>query len=140
MLPLVVGLIGRFVYCLLRSRPVSRRTCIGASLSLLGLVGYFAQVFYFSSYEFNPFFETTDLVGSYEKGRYALELRADGTYTASGFKGRPSGEWTHHDFNLFFSGLELDRPRVIRRGGTLCIAPFYAGVDAHHGVLLRPEG
>lgn len=88
--------------------------------------------------EYNPWISPSQaLVGIYQSNDQTLELRADGTYTATGFAEMKSGQWSNFDWNLHLSNCRLSEPRVITRNGHLCIAPYYHGVDPPIGPLLE---
>lgn len=133
-----LAVVGRYVHVRSRSRRagVCLRVATGfAGLVLLTLV---ASAIREASIDCNPAIESSgSLVGDYAGGGYTLTLKADGTFVASGFRGGGNGNWSRFDWNLTLSGTGLSKPRVIARNGRLCIAPFYAGPDADHGVLLE---
>jgi hypothetical protein len=135
-----ISIIIRYIYLRSRSahRSVRLRITTGAAgLLLLTMVIYAINR---GQIEYNPMIRSyTELIGDYEGNGYSLRLNADGTFTATGFSGGDSGEWSNFDFNLTLSGLGLSQPRVITRNGRLCIAPFYRGVDSHHGILLKKQ-
>ncbi len=79
------------------------------------------------------------LIGIYSNGDQRLKLNADGTFEARGLFPTTSGTWSNYDWNLTLSNTGLAEPRVITRNGRLCIAPFYAGVDAPMGPILKKE-
>lgn len=134
------AVIGRFAYLRLRSRTPSARLRFAGGVSGSILVILLVSAVREGWIEYNPVIESSaELVGDYEGGGFALTLNADGTFVASGFSGGSSGHWSNFDWNLSLSGLGLSQPRVIARNGRLCIAPFYAGVDADHGVLLKKQ-
>jgi len=69
----------------------------------------------------------------------ALTFAADGTFEAQGLFPTKSGTWSNHDWSLFLSDTGLAEPRIITINGRFCIAPFYAGVDADMGLILKKE-
>jgi len=132
--------IGRYFYVRSRSRKPSVRLRVASGVAGSILVILVVAEIRHGSIEYNPVIKSSrELVGDYEGGGYALTLKADGTFVASGFSGGSSGHWGNFDWNLSLYGLGLSKPRVITRNGRLCIAPFYAGVDADHGVLLEKQ-
>jgi hypothetical protein len=135
-----LAVIGRFVYLRSRSRKPSLRLRVASGVAGGILMTLVVAEIRHGSIEYNPVITSSrELVGDYEGGGYALTLKADGTFVASGFSGGSSGHWSNFDWNLSLYGLRLSKPRVITRNGRLCIAPFYAGVDADHGVLLKKQ-
>jgi hypothetical protein len=136
----LLAVIGRYVHVRLRARKPSVRLRVASGVAGSILVTLIVAAIREGSTEYNPVIKSSrELVGDYEGGGYALTLKADGTFVASGFSGGSSGRWSNFDWNLSLSGLGLSKPRVITRNGRLCIAPFYAGVDADHGVLLKKQ-
>lgn len=133
-----LAIIGRYIYFRLRSKPRSTRLRVAAGVAGLILVTLLVSRIREGAIDYNPMIRSSEeLVGNYVGDDYSLELRPDGTFVASGFGDAKTGTWSNFDWNLTLSGLDLSEPRVITRNGKLCIAPFYAGVDAHHGVLLK---
>lgn len=133
-----ISIILRYLY--LRSRSAAHGIRLGIAAWAAGLVLLIILISAIQrgQIEYNPMIRSPyELVGNYEGGGYSLRLNADGTFHATGFEGGDAGEWSHVDFNLTLSGLGLSQPRVITRNGKLCIAPFYDGVDAPHGALLK---
>jgi hypothetical protein len=135
-----IVVICRYFYLRSRSSPRSIRLRIAAGACGIILLTIMIAAINRGQIEYNPMIRSsTELIGDYEGKGYSLRLNADGTFIATGFSGGDRGEWSNFDFNLTLSGLGLSRPRVITRNGRLCIAPFYAGVDSHHGVLLKKQ-
>jgi hypothetical protein len=135
-----LAVIGRYVYVRSRSGKRSVRLRVATGVAGLILMTLVVSAIREGAIEYNPVIKSSDeLIGDYAGGDYSLTLKADGTFVASGFSGGSTGNWSNFDWNLSLSGLGLSEPRVITRNGRLCIAPFYAGPDADHGVLLKKQ-
>lgn len=132
--------VGLYLYLCAISQARGIRLRVAAGVAGFLLLAQVIFVILRGDIEYNPMIRSSaELVGEYVGGIYLLKLHSDGTYTATGFQSGESGEWSNFDFNLTLTGLQLSQPRIITRNGTICIAPFYAGVDLHHGVLLKKQ-
>ncbi len=91
--------------------------------------------------DLNPRIESREqLIGVYSNEDQSLKLNADGTFEAKGLFPTTSGTWSNRDWSLTLNNTGLAEPRIITINGRLCIAPFYAGVDADTGLILKKEG
>jgi len=68
---------------------------------------------------------TEDLFGKYVNPKRTIELFDDGTYVASGFKSFESGTWSHEGWSLELTGSDFDAARIVKRGDSFFIAPYY---------------
>ena len=127
-------------YRFIRYRRISRRLIVIASIAMLPLSVMIIEGVIEGDIELNPWIESREeLTGVYSNGDKSLKLNADGTFEARNLFPTTSGKWSNYDWNLTLSYTGLAKPRIITRNGRLCIAPFYAGVDAPMGLLLKKE-
>lgn len=127
------------IYRFIRFEKVSLGLGIATLLALL-VVGSVLVDAVLGGVDLNPHIGSrTELIGIYSNGEKSLKLNADGTFEASGLFPTTAGTWTHSDWSLFLSNTGLVEPRIITINGRLCIAPFYGGVDADMGLILKKE-
>jgi hypothetical protein len=127
------------LYRLVRFRKISLRLGIVALLTLPVFWNVLTEIF-LGGEDINPQIDSREqLIGLYSNGDQSLKLNADGTFEAHGLFKATSGKWSNRDWSLTLSNTGLEEPRVITVNGHFCIVPFYAGVDADMGVILRKE-
>ncbi len=125
------------MYRLIRFNRISLRLGVAALLAL-PICGVVLTDMVLGGEDINPHIRSREeLIGVYSNGEKSLKLNADGTFEAKNLFPTKSGTWSNHDWNLFLSDTGLAEPRIITINGRFCIAPFYAGVDADMGLILK---
>ncbi len=128
------------IYRFIRYRRISRRLILIASMAMVPLSTMIIEGVIEGAIELNPWIESREqLIGVYSNGEQSLKLNADGTFEAHNLLPTTSGTWSNRNWSLTLSNTGLAKPRIITRNGCLCIAPFYDGVDAPTGLLLKKE-
>lgn len=128
-------------YRFIRYRRISSTLIIIGSMAMLPLSAMIIAGVIEGDIELNPWIESREqLIGVYSNGDQSLKLNADGTFEAHNLLPTTSGTWSNRDWSLTLSNTGLANPRIITRNGCLCVAPFYDGVDAPTGLLLKKEG
>lgn len=128
------------IYRILRSGKVSRGFGVIAVIAAAILLAKILPSIIMGEIEYNPMIDSSkEVVGTYSNGERSLTLNADGTYTAKGFSEMSSGLWSSDDWNLQLSNSSLERPRIVTRGKTYFILPYYSGPDGSDGIVLRRE-
>lgn len=129
------------IYRLLRFGKLHKGLGVVAAIAAILLVASILPTVIPGEVEYNPMIASSrEIVGTYSKGNRSLTLNADGTYAAKGFSEMASGSWSSDDWNLKLANCSLERPRVVKRGKTFYILPYYSGPDGSDGVFLRKEG
>jgi 4-amino-4-deoxy-L-arabinose transferase-like glycosyltransferase len=124
---------------LIRFKRISLRLGLAALLAMPVFWCAFTEIV-LGGEELNPQIESREqLIGLYSNGDQSLKLNADGTFEARGLFSLTSGTWSNRDWSLTLSNTGLAKPRIITRNGRFCIAPFYDGVDAPIGLILKKE-
>jgi hypothetical protein len=127
------------IYRFIRFQKVSFRLGVSALFAIL-VLGSVLTDMVLGGEDINPHISSSEeLIGIYSNGDQSLQLNADGTFEAQGLFPTKSGTWSNHDWSLFLSNTGLAEPRIITINGRFCIAPFYAGVDADMGLILKKE-
>lgn len=127
------------MYRLIRFKKISLRLGIAALLAVPVWWCVITEIV-LGGEELNPWIESREqLIGVYSNGDQSLKLNADGSFEARGLFPTTSGTWSNDDWSLTLSNSGLNQPRIITINGRLCIAPYYAGVDADTGLILKKE-
>lgn len=128
------------IYQRVRHNRVSLFVALPALITLLPVSCLLVASLVTDDIEYDPWISSSEkLVGVYQGNGQTLTLRADGTYSATGFTELKSGIWSNYDWYLHLSNCQLIEPRVITRNGILCIAPYYRDEDGPPGPLLEKQ-